>query len=118
MLPWLPYGTSSSMLSIYKNSIPPSSPPPKERQQCLLTAQSQEQDLSSLQEALGQARAELKTTVSKNTELKRALDEITLQLRRRVSPCSYILLHTIDMKTISFVFLAIPGGRAAAVGGS
>ena len=47
-------------------------------------AQSQEQELTSLQESLGQCRTELKAANIKNSELKRALDEITLQLKKRV----------------------------------
>ena len=55
-------------------------------------AQSQEQELTSLQESLGQCRTELKAANIKNSELKRALDEITLQLKKRVPITHYRLV--------------------------
>jgi len=58
----------------------------------LQAAHSQEQELSSLQEALGQCRTELKAANIKNSELKKSLDEITLQLKKRV----YDLLHSVQ----------------------
>ncbi len=51
----------------------------------LRTAQAQDEDLSRLQEQLTQCRAELKVAATKNSELKRSLDEITLHLKKRVS---------------------------------
>lgn len=44
----------------------------------------QERELNSLQEEATQARAEAKAANIKNNDLKRSLDEITLQLHRRV----------------------------------
>ena len=41
--------------------------------------------MSTLQDNLSQARMELKAAGIKNGDLKRALDEITLQLKRRVN---------------------------------
>ena len=41
-------------------------------------------ELSHLQENLSQAKAELKTTADKNTEMKKSLDELAFQLKKRV----------------------------------
>ena len=49
------------------------------------TAKEQEKEVAALQDNLSQARTELKAAGIKNGELKRSLDEITLQLKRRVS---------------------------------
>lgn len=57
----------------------------QERTQCLKTAKEQEKEVAALQDNLSQARTELKAAGIKNGELKRSLDEITLQLKRRVS---------------------------------
>ena len=53
------------------------------------TAKEQEEENVSLQENLSKARTELKAAGIRNGELKRTLDEITLQLKRRVSCQSY-----------------------------
>ena len=91
----------SSPLPFSSPSLPPSLFPPlspslpslsQERQECLKMAQSQEQELTSLQESLGQCRTELKAANIKNSELKRALDEITLQLKKRVPITHYSLV--------------------------
>lgn len=55
----------------------------EERQQCLRAAQGQERELGTLQESLGQCRAELKAASLKNSDLKKDLDKITLQLKKR-----------------------------------
>ena len=68
----------------------PHAPPSQERQQCLRVAQGQERELGTLQESLGQCRAELKAASLKNSDLKKDLDKITLQLKKRVRPCSYV----------------------------
>lgn len=41
-------------------------------------------ELLRLQENFSQAKAELKTTTDTNTELKKSLDELAFQLRKRV----------------------------------
>ncbi len=61
----------------------------QERGQCLSRARAQERELNSVQEEVTQARAEAKAANIKNTDLKRSLDEITLQLRRRVRKINY-----------------------------
>ena len=85
-------GEDVNVLSLF----PPPSPSllslSQERQECLKMAQSQEQELTSLQESLGQCRTELKAANIKNSELKRALDEITLQLKKRVPITHYSLV--------------------------
>lgn len=57
----------------------------QEQTRCLKTAKEQEKEMAVLQDNLSQARTELKAAGIKNGELKKALDEITLQLKRRVS---------------------------------
>lgn len=57
----------------------------QERTRCLKTAKEQEKEVAALQDNLSDARTELKAAGIKNGELKRSLDEITLQLKRRVS---------------------------------
>ena len=73
----------------------PCAPPSQERQQCLRTAQVQGRELSTLQESLGQCRAELKAASLKNSDLKKDLDKITLQLKKRVRPYSYVTCCTV-----------------------
>ena len=67
------------------------------------TAQTQDKEIGVLQDELSQVRTELKAANLKNNELKMALDEITLQLKKRVSvdkktqhnclTCSHISLY-------------------------
>ena len=57
----------------------------QERARLLKTAKEQEEETVSLQENLSKARTELKAAGIRNGELKQTLDEITLQLKRRVS---------------------------------
>lgn len=63
----------------------PVSIPIQERARLLKTAKEQEEETVTLQDNLSQARTELKAAGIRNGELKQALDEITLQLKRRVS---------------------------------
>ena len=67
----------------------PASTTSQERARLLKTAKEQEEENISLQENLSKARTELKTAGIRNGELKRTLDEITLQLKRRVRCQSY-----------------------------
>ena len=57
----------------------------QERSKCLRTVKAQEVELSTLQDNLNQVKTELKTAVTKNDGLKKSLDEITFQLKKRVS---------------------------------
>lgn len=41
-------------------------------------------ELSTLQDSLSQVKAELKTATAKNGDLKKSLDQITFQLKKRV----------------------------------
>lgn len=49
------------------------------------TVKAQEAELSAGQDGLSKLKAELKAANSKNEDLKKSLDEITFQLKRRVS---------------------------------
>ena len=57
----------------------------KERNRCLKTVKAQEAELSAGQDGLSKFKTELKAANSKNEDLKKSLDEITFQLKRRVS---------------------------------
>ena len=62
----------------------PPPPPCQEREQCLRTAREQGKELAVLQESLSQHKVELRAATTKNSQLRSSLDEITLQLKRRV----------------------------------
>ena len=47
----------------------------------------QETEFSTLQENFSQAKAELKVVAQKNEELKKSLNEVTFQLKKRVRTC-------------------------------
>ena len=55
----------------------------EERQQCFKTAQEQEEELTSMEDQFSRCKIELKTATLKNVELKKALDDITAQLKKR-----------------------------------
>lgn len=57
----------------------------KERNRCLQTIKAEEAELSALRDNLSQLKAALKTATTKNDDLKKSLDEITFQLKKRVS---------------------------------
>ena len=82
----------------------------QERTRCLKTAKEQEKEVDALQDNLSQTRTELKAAGIKNGELKQSLDDITLQLKRRVS------LTNDSIKTIIIghcLFLLLIGSRAS-----